>query len=48
MEKLSEFSWNILQKCENSVVWMLVAEGVEDKAFFGYEGVSVSGNPVGS
>jgi hypothetical protein len=48
VEKLLELSWNILEECENAVVWVLVAEGVEDEAFFGYEGVSVSGNPVSS
>jgi len=48
VEKLLELGWNILEESENSVVWVLVAEGVEDEAFFGYEGVSVSGNPVSS
>jgi hypothetical protein len=46
VEKLFEFGWDILQESENAVVRVLVAEGVEDEAFFGYEGVSVSGNPV--
>jgi hypothetical protein len=48
VEKLLELSWNILEESENSVAWMLVAEGVEDEAFFSYEGVSVSWNPVSS
>jgi hypothetical protein len=38
--------WDVLQERENSVVWVLVPEGVEDEALFGYECVSVSGNPV--
>jgi hypothetical protein len=46
VEKLLELGWNILQESENSVGWVLVAEGVEDEAFFGYEGVSISWNPV--
>jgi hypothetical protein len=48
VEKLLELSWNILEESENAVIWVLVAEGVEDEAFSGYEGVSVSGNPVSS
>jgi hypothetical protein len=48
VEKLFEFSWDILQESDNSVGWVFIAEGVEDEAFFGYEGVSVSWNPVSS
>ena len=48
VEKVFELGWDILQESENAVVRVLVAEGVEDEAFFGYEGVSVSGNPVSS
>jgi hypothetical protein len=47
VEKLFELGWDVLEECENSVCWVLVSEGVEDEAFFGYEGVSVSGNPFG-
>ena len=48
VEKCFEFCWNVFEERENSVVWVLVAEGIEDEAFFGYEGVSVSWNPVSS
>jgi hypothetical protein len=46
VEKLFELGWDILQERENSVVRVLVSESVEDETFFGYEGVSVSGNPI--
>jgi hypothetical protein len=42
-EERFEFGWNILEKSENTPFWMLVAESVEDEAFFGDEGVAVSG-----
>jgi hypothetical protein len=46
MKKSLELSWDILQERENSVVRVLVSKGVEDKAFLGYESVSVGGSPV--
>jgi hypothetical protein len=46
MEKRLELGWDVLQEREDSVVRVLVSEGVEDEAFFGYEGVSVSWNPI--
>jgi hypothetical protein len=45
VEERFEFGGDVLEKRENSVSGMLVAEGVEDEAVFGYERVSVSGNP---
>ncbi len=48
LEKFFERSWNVFEESENSVVWMCVSEGVEDKAFFGYESISVSWNPASS
>jgi hypothetical protein len=46
MKKSLELSWDILQERENSVVRVLVSKGVEDKAFLGYESISVGGSPV--
>jgi hypothetical protein len=46
MEKRLELGWDVLQERENSVVRVLVSESVEDETFFGYEGVSVSWNPI--
>jgi hypothetical protein len=45
VEEGLELGRDVLEKRENPVVWMLVAEGVEDEAVFGYERVSVGGNP---
>jgi len=46
MEKRLELGWGVLQERENSIVRVLVSESVEDETFFGYEGVSVSWNPI--
>jgi len=46
VEKCFEFGWDVLEKCENSVLRVLVAESVEDEAIFGYEGITVSWNPI--
>jgi hypothetical protein len=46
VEKDFEFGWNILEKRENAVLRMLVPESVENEAVFGYEGITVSGNPI--
>jgi hypothetical protein len=46
VEKRFEFGWDVLQERENSLVGVLVPESVEDEAFFGYEGISISGNPI--
>jgi hypothetical protein len=48
VEKRLELGWDIFQERKNSLVGMLIPESVEDEAFFGYEGVSVSWNPVSS
>jgi hypothetical protein len=46
VEKLFEFGWDVLEERENAVLRVLVAEGVEDEAFPGYERVSVCWNPI--
>jgi len=46
VEKRLELGWDILQERKNSLVGMLIPESVEDEAFFGYEGISISGNPI--
>jgi len=46
VEKLFELGWYILQESENSVVRVLVSESIENKTLFGYESISVSGNPI--
>jgi hypothetical protein len=46
VEKCFEFGWDVLEKRENSVVWVLVSESVENKAVFGYEAIAVSWNPI--
>jgi len=48
IEKCLELGWDVLQESENSVVRVLVAEGVEYEAVFGYESVAISWNPVSS
>jgi len=48
VEEVFEVGWDVLEESENAVGWVLVAEGVEYEAVFGYEGVSVSGHPVSS
>jgi hypothetical protein len=45
VEERFEFGWDVFEKRENSVVGVLVSEGVEDEAVFGYERVAVGGNP---
>jgi hypothetical protein len=45
MEKRFERRGDVFEKRENSVLRVLVPEGVEDEAVFGYERVSVGGNP---
>jgi len=34
VEERFEFGWDVLEKCENSVVWVLVPESIEDEAVF--------------
>jgi hypothetical protein len=34
VEKCFEFCWNVFEERENSVVWVLVPEGVEDETVF--------------
>jgi hypothetical protein len=46
VEKCFEFGWDVLEKRENSVLRMLVAESVENEDIFGYEGIAVSWNPI--
>jgi len=46
VKKRLELGWNILQERKNSLVWMLIPESVENKAFIGYEGISISRNPI--
>jgi hypothetical protein len=46
IESCLEFGWNVFQKSENPIVWMLVTENIEDKALFSYESVSISRKPV--
>ena len=46
VEKCFEFGWDVLEKRENAVLRMLVAESVENEAVFGYEGITVGGNPI--
>jgi hypothetical protein len=41
-----ELGGDVLEKRENPVDGMFIAEGVEDEAVFGYERVSVSRNPI--
>lgn len=43
---VSETGWNILQKSKNPVVWVFVAENVEDEALFGEERFAISVNPI--
>jgi len=45
VEELLEFCGDVFEERENAVVWVFVPEGVEDEAVFGYESVSVRGNP---
>jgi hypothetical protein len=40
-----ELCGDVFKERENPVVWVFVPEGVEDEAVFGYERVSVRGNP---
>jgi hypothetical protein len=46
VEKLFKLGWDVLEERENSFLRVLVAEGVEDEAFLGYEGVPVCRNPI--
>ena len=46
VEKGLELGGDVLEKRENPVNGMFIAEGVEDKAIFGHERVSVSRNPI--
>jgi hypothetical protein len=46
VEERFELGWDVLEERENAVLRVLVAEGVEDEAFLGYEGVSVCRNPI--
>jgi len=46
MKKRLELGWDVLQERKNSFVGMLIPESVEDEAFLGYEGISISGNPI--
>jgi len=46
VEKRLELGRDVLQERENSVVRVLVPEGVENETVFGYEGISISGNPI--
>jgi hypothetical protein len=46
VEKRLELRRDVLQERENSLVWMLIPESVENKAFIGYEGISISRNPI--
>jgi len=48
VEEVFEVGWDVFEEGEYSVGWVLVAEGVEYEAVFGYESVSVSGHPLGS
>jgi hypothetical protein len=45
VEERFEFGGDVFEEREHAVVWMLVPEGVEYEAVFGYERVSVGGNP---
>jgi hypothetical protein len=45
VEESLELGGDVFEECENAVVWVLVPESVEDEAVFGYERVSVRGNP---
>jgi len=45
VEERLEFGGDVFEECKNSVVGMLVAESVEDETVFGYERVSIRGNP---
>jgi hypothetical protein len=46
VKKCLELGWDVLQERKNSLVWMLIPESVENKAFFGYEGISITWNPA--
>jgi len=45
VEESLELGGDVLEECENSVFWVLAPESVEDESVFGYERVSVRGNP---
>jgi hypothetical protein len=45
VEERLEFGGDVLEERENPIIWMFVAESVEDEAVFGYERVSVGWNP---
>ena len=45
VEERLEFGGDVLEERENPIIWMFVAEGVENEAVFGYERVSVGGKP---
>src|SRR5208283_3778411 len=45
VKEFFEFCWDVFEECKNAVVWMLVSEGVEYEAVFGYKGVSIHRNP---
>ena len=46
VEETFEFCGYVFQKGENPALRMLIAEYVEDEAFFGCEGIAISRHPV--
>jgi hypothetical protein len=46
VEEVLVFGWNVLEKGEDAVVWVLVAESVHDEAVGGDKGVSIHRGPV--
>jgi hypothetical protein len=46
MKKVLEFAGDVLKESEDPAFRVFVAKRVEYEAFFGYEGISISGNPI--